>query len=537
MTDFKANTATAENNGAIRPTPPAGPCAVVIFGAAGDLTKRLVVPALYNLMRTGLLAENFAVIGVDLADLTAAQWSAGLSETLHSFITTPGSEFEIDSVDTEAWNRLAASMLYLRGDLTADASYAQLSALLDTVQAQHGTQGNVLFYLAVSDRFFATIVDHLGRAQLVDETTTGADARRWRRVVVEKPFGHDLASAQQLNADILKTLREEQVYRIDHFLGKETVQNIMAVRFANGLFEPVWNRDHIDHVQITVAETVGVEARGRFYEQTGCLRDMVPNHLFQLLGMIAMDPPISFSAEAIRSRKFDVFAALRPLTPEDAVRGQYARGEVLGKSVNAYREEPDVATDSNAETYVALRLAIDNWRWAGVPFYLRTGKYLTQHCTEIAVRFKQAPYSLFRNTAVGALGPNWLVLRIQPDEGISLEFDVKRPGPEIELTPVSMDFSYSDWFAKEPNVGYETLLYDCMTGDATLFQRADTVAAGWRAVQPVLDAWKAAPAHGFPNYAAGTAGPAAADDLLRRDDNRSWRPIGGTGCKPRYTVT
>lgn len=528
------STATGTNriSGAIRSTPPAGPCAMVIFGAAGDLTKRLVVPALYNLVRTGLLAEDFAVIGVDLADLTAAQWSASLSDTLHGFIATPGSEFEIDSVDADAWNRLAQRMFYLRGDLTADATYTQLSTLLDQVAAQHGTQGNVLFYLAVSDRFFAIIIRHLGRAQLVDETATGAVGACWRRVVVEKPFGHDLASAQLLNADILKTLREEQIYRIDHFLGKETVQNIMAVRFANGLFEPVWNRDHIDHVQITVAETVGVEARGRFYEQTGCLRDMVPNHLFQLLGMIAMDPPTSFSAEAIRSRKFDVFAALRPLTPDDAVRGQYAHGEVLGTAVNAYREEPNVAADSNTETYVALRLAIDNWRWAGVPFYLRTGKYLTQHCTEIAVRFKQAPYSLFRNTAVSALGPNWLVLRIQPDEGISLHFDVKRPGPEIELTPVSMDFSYRDYFAKEPNVGYETLIYDCMTGDATLFQRADTVEAGWRAVQPVLDAWQAAREPNFPNYAAGSAGPAAADALLQHDGWREWRPLGGD-LKPK----
>ncbi|MDB6062030.1 MAG: glucose-6-phosphate dehydrogenase [Verrucomicrobiaceae bacterium] len=537
----------------IHAVPPAGPCAVVIFGAGGDLTKRLVAPALYNLARTHLLPENFALIGVDLADLTAEQWRDNLHTTLKGFIDATSSEFVIDSIDERAWNWLSERMSYVKGDITDGAVYTQLATALEQVAAQHKTQGNVLFYLAVADRFFATVVDHLGRAQLVtenkpvtetkpatDKPSTGnteteknnsatANAENansnWRRVVIEKPFGHDLGSAKALNADILKTLREEQIYRIDHFLGKETVQNIMAVRFANGLFEPIWNRDHIDHIQITVAETVGVETRGRFYEQTGCLRDMVPNHVFQLLGMIAMEPPTSFSADAIRSRKFDVFASLRPLQPEDAVRGQYAAGTVLDKSVRAYREEPNVAPDSNIETYVALKLAIDNWRWAGVPFYLRTGKYLTRRDTEIAVRFKQAPYSLFEHTEVDALSPNWLILQIQPDEGISLQFNAKRPGPSIDLAPVSMDFSYKDWFEKEPNVGYETLIYDCMIGDPTLFQRADTVEAGWRVVQPILDAWGATKEKDFPNYVAGSSGPAAADELIQRDGNRQWRPI------------
>ena len=347
-------------------------------------------------------------------------------------------------------------------------------------------------------------------------------------MVIEKPFGHDLASAKALNAEILKTLREHQIYRIDHFLGKETVQNIMALRFANGLFEPIWNREHIDHVQITASETVGVERRGKFYEKTGALRDMVPNHLFQLLSMTAMEPPISFDAEAVRAKKAEVIQAIQPLTPEralqDAVRGQYAAGTVLGKPVRAYRNEPDVAPDSVTETYIACKLMIDNWRWAGVPFYLRTGKYMTSRRTEIAIRFHQAPYALFRGTDVERLNPNWMILRIQPDEGIELAFAAKRPGPTVKLSTVSMDFAYKTFFKMAPNTGYETLIYDCMIGDATLFQRADNVEAGWRAVQPILDAWANARPADFPNYVAGSSGPAAADELLARDGH-AWRPL------------
>ena len=330
---------------------------------------------------------------------------------------------------------------------------------------------------------------------------------QWRRVVIEKPFGHDLPSAKALNAEILKTLQEHQIYRMDHFLGKETVQNIMALRFANGLFEPLWNRQHIDHVQITAAETVGVERRGKFYEQTGALRDMVPNHMFQLLALTAMEPPISFDAEAVRSKKAEVIQAIRPVTPEramkDAVRGQYDAGTVLGKQVQAYRSEPDVAPDSNTETYVAWKLQIDNWRWAGVPFYLRTGKYLRRRWTEIAIRFHQAPYTLFRGTHVEQMNPNWMILRIQPDEGIALQFAAKRPGPTVTLGNVSMDFAYKTYFAMAPNTGYETLLYDCMIGDATLFQRADNIEAGWRAVQPILDFWASNPPKDFPQLCRG----------------------------------
>jgi glucose-6-phosphate 1-dehydrogenase len=354
--------------------------------------------------------------------------------------------------------------------------------------------------------------------------------KTWRRVIVEKPFGHDLASAKMLNAHIQRVLGEDQIFRIDHFLGKDTVQSIMAFRFANGLFEPIWNRDRIDHVQITVAETVGVERRGSFYEQTGALRDMVPNHLFQLLAMVAMEPPTSFDAEAVRTRKAEVIEAIRPILPEDAVRGQYGPGAVNGELARAYRDEPDVAPDSVTETFVAMKLAIDTWRWSGVPFYLRTGKHMGRRTSEIAIRFKSAPMAPFRGTGMDAFGPDWLVLQIQPDEGISLQFDVKRPGPRVELAPVRMDFKYADWFRAEPNVGYETLLYDCMTGDATLFQRADMVEACWRAVQPIIDDWHQRTPADFPNYASGSAGPASSDTLLAMG-GRSWRPLN-TGTEP-----
>ncbi len=507
-----------------RKAKPPGPCAMVIFGAGGDLTKRLLVPALYNLGRTGLLPEQFAIVGVDAVDQDAAAWSKSLHDMLQSFVGNAASESRIDAVDDAAWKRLADAMTYLKGDFNDPGLYEKLHAHLHDLARAQQTQGNVLFYLAVADRFFGPIVENLGHAGLLDEELRDAQPQRWRRAVIEKPFGHDLASASALNTRIRRVLREEQIYRIDHFLGKETVQSIMAFRFANGLFEPIWNRDRIDHVQITVSETVGVEHRGKFYDATGALRDMVPNHVFQLLAMVAMEPPSGFDAPAIRSRKADVFAALRSVRPEDAVRGQYGPGAVLGKQVGTYREEPDVAHDSNTETYVAMRLAIENWRWAGVPFYLRTGKHLAGRLTEIAIRFKPAPFAPFESTDVGALPPNWLVLHIQPNEGISLQFEVKRPGPVVDLAAVQMAFHYDDWFPREPNVGYETLIYDVMIGDQTLFNRADMIEETWRVVQPVLDAWAADPPRHFPNYASGSDGPQAAGALLRQD-HRAWRPL------------
>ncbi len=505
--------------------PSADACAMVIFGAAGDLTKRLVTPALYNLMQGGSLPDNFVLIGVDLADGTAESWATHLHEMLESFVGNVSAEFDVDHIDEKAWKRLASKMRYIQGDMTQPALYGEIGKALKDAEKKDGTCGNAIFYLAVPDRFFGTVVEQLGKAGLTDQQEDeGASDKYWRRVVIEKPFGHDLASAKALNAQILKTLDEDQIYRIDHFLGKETVQNIMTFRFANGLFEPIWNRDRIDHVQITVAETVGVELRGKFYEATGALRDMVPNHVFTLLAMVAMEPPAGFDAASIRNKKAELFAAMPAVKPGNAVRGQYDSGTVLGKKVSAYRKEPNVAPDSNVETYVAMRLEIDNWRWAGVPFLIRTGKHMTERKSEIAIRFKQAPYTAFQNTPVDTLPPNWLVLRIAPNEGISLQFEVKRPGPEVELTAVKMDFRYDDWFPPVPNVGYETLIHDVMIGDPTLFMRADMVEEAWRIVQPVLDEWAKKKAD-FPNYASGSAGPEAAEDLIYRDVKHGWRSL------------
>jgi glucose-6-phosphate 1-dehydrogenase len=500
----------------------APPCAMVIFGAAGDLTKRLVVPALYNLANDHRLSEEFHLVGVDLTDISAEQWRTHLTDAMTGYVAGDG-EFHLDEFVSTTWRWLTERMSYLPGDLDNPETYRRLGEHLAGLDKAAGTAGNRLFYLAVADRFFGPTIAALGAADLVSESHD-----QWRRVIVEKPFGHDLASAKALNIEILKTLRERQIYRIDHFLGKETVQNIMALRFANGLFEPLWNRQQIDHVQITVAETVGVERRGKFYEKTGALRDMVPNHLFQLLAMTAMEPPISFDADEVRSKKTDVIQAIKPLDSAqvvtEVVRGQYGVGRVLGKEVRAYRQEPNVASNSTTETYVACELNIDNWRWAGVPFYLRTGKYMKRRSTEIAIRFHQAPYALFRGTNVERMHPNWMILRIQPDEGIALEFAAKHPGPAVMLDTVSMDFAYKTYFKIASETGYETLIYDCMIGDATLFQRADTVEAGWKAVQPILDTWADNPPRDFPNYIAGSEGPAAADDLLARH-GRAWRPL------------
>lgn len=505
--------------------PPADACAMVVFGADGDMAKRLLVPALYNLSRTEVLPEKFALIGADLAEGTAESWREHLYDMMKTFVGNATAEFDINRIDEAAWKRLAEKMSYVQGDLTKPELYEKIRAALGDAEKAHGTQGNAIFYLAVADRFFGIAVEQLDKAKLTDQGEgKNGKPQFWRRVVIEKPFGHSLDSARELNTSILRTLHEDQIFRIDHFLGKDTVQSITAFRFANGLFEPIWNRDRIDHVQITIAETVGVEERGKFYEGTGALRDMVPNHVFTLLSMVAMEPPTGFDAAAIRTKKAELFAAMPAVKPAQAVRGQYGDGTVLGKKVKAYRNEPNVATNSNIETYVAMRLEIDNWRWAGVPFYFRTGKHLSQRTTEVAIRFKQAPYAAFRNTPVETLRPNWLVLRIAPDEGISLQFEVKSRGPIVDLTAVKMDFHYDDWFPKQANVGYETLLYDVMIGDPTLFMRADMVEQAWRIVQPVLDAWTAEKGT-ILGYDSGSDGPKAADELLVQDGGREWRPL------------
>ena len=500
----------AVRNGQVAP-----PCAMVIFGAAGDLTKRKLIPALYNIAKSNLLPREFAVIGVARADLNDESLRARMREDIKKYAT--------GEVDPQIWDWLERHLYYVRGTFSDPETYERLRRCLDEVEQNHGTRGNVFFYLATAPEAFAEIVRHLGEAGLTQEHDG-----RFRRVIVEKPFGRDLNSARQLNAELSQVLGEHQIYRIDHYLGKETVQNILVFRFANGIFEPIWNRQYIDHVQITAAETVGVEGRGGYYESSGALRDMVPNHLFQLLTLTAMEPPVSFDADAVRDEQSKILEAVQPLEPEqvlrDAVRGQYGAGEIGGVRVPAYRTEPGVNPHSNTETNVALRLQIENWRWADVPFYLRTGKRLAKRTTEIAIQFKRAPLKLFRDTPVDQLMPNWLIITIQPEEGISLSFGAKVPGPVVQIGLVNMDFDYADYFGATPSTGYERLLYDCMLGDATLFQRADMVDAAWRVVNPIQDVWAALPARNFPNYPAGSWGPREADELLERE-GRQWRRI------------
>ena len=487
---------------------PAPPCTLVIFGAAGDLTKRLLMPALYNLAGGGLLDEGFRILGVDHNDKSDEDLRSELTETMDSFARDRTGEFHPDHIDPKVWGFVRERIRFLKGDFEDPAAYEALAKAVS---------GNVVFYLAVAARFFGPVVDGLGQAGLLKETD-GA----FRRVVIEKPFGSDLASARALNARILRQGEESQFYRIDHFLGKETVQSILAIRFANGMLEPVWRADHVDHVEITAAETIGVEERGAFYEATGALRDMVPNHLVQIFSMIAMEPPASLDAEDVRDAKAAVVKAVRPVPPEDAVRGQYAAGSEQGQAVKGYREEPHVAPDSHTETYAALKLTVDTPRWRGVPFYLRTGKRLGRRLTEAAVHFKPSPTGLFPDLGE-ARGPHGNVMRltIDPEQGIHTGFNVKRPGPRMRIAPVETAFYYGDAFEEAPSVGYETLLYDCMIGDPTLFQRADQIEAGWAAVEPLLRAWTEGPAE---TYAAGSSGPKGADALLAREGHR-WLPL------------
>lgn len=508
---------TSTNDGE-RPEQVASPAVMVIFGGAGDLTKRKLVPALYNLASQGLLPKGFAVVGVSRREMTSEEYRERLGRDLREFGTGP--------VDSSLWHWLAERIYYHRGDAMDPEMYGRVRELLGQIDERHGTGGNYFYYLATSPSHFSTIVRQLGDAGLSRQ-----EASRWRRVVIEKPFGRDLDSARRLNREISEVLDEGQIYRIDHYLGKETVQNILVFRFANGIFEPIWNRRYIDHVQITAAETVGVEDRGPYYEDSGALRDMVPNHLFQLVSLTAMEPPISFDANAVRDEQAKILHAVQPLSPEEVlsrtVRGQYGEGALDGGRVPGYRQESRVDPASSTETFVAMKLLIDNWRWADVPFYLRTGKRMPRRVTEIAIQFKRAPFVLFRDTPVGQLTPNRLVLTIQPEEGISLSFGAKTPGAIVRIGSVDMDFAYADYFGVTPSTGYERLLHDCMTGDATLFQRADMVEAGWRVVTPILDVWKALPPRNFPNYAAGSEGPAAARELLERDARRC-RDLGSS---------
>ena len=491
------------------------PCAFVIFGVTGDLAHRLVVPALYNLAANDLLPDHFCIVGIARKALSSEELSASLMKGLHQFATR--------KVDDAIARRLLACVTCIEADPTDPASFDAMRERLDEIEAVRKTGGNRLFYLATPPSGFLPISRELGRTGMLTENGS------WRRLVVEKPFGTDLASAQALNRELLDLVGEHQIYRIDHYLGKETVQNILVLRFANGMFEPIWNRNHIDHIQITVDERLGVGHRGSFYDATGALRDMVPNHLFQLLSLVAMEPPTKFDAHSVRSEKANVLAAIQTQTEAEAlqnsVRGQYRAGKVGDTEIDDYRKTRDVRPGSTTETYAALKLTIDNWRWAGVPFYLRTGKALGVKRTEIAIKFKQAPFAMFRDTPVDRLSQNFLIISTEPTEGITLQFNTKVPGPAIDIDGVEMKFLYKDYFKVKPSTGYETLIYDCMIGDNILFQRADSVEAGWQAVQPFLDAWRNAGGKGLKVYEPGSEGPEEANDLMERD-GRSWRKLG-----------
>ena len=492
----------------LRPSPP---CAIVIFGAAGDLTKRKLLPAIYNLKASGLLPRQFAVVGVARKEKSHEQFREEQTKDIREFATR--------SVDEASWKEIRDTLYYQAGEFTDPATYSELGTLLMDVARDHVTRGNVLFYLATPPDFFGEIVKRLGEAGL---TRQAGDS--WRRVVIEKPFGRDLDSARALNAELRAVLEESQIYRIDHYLGKETVQNILVFRFANGLFEPIWNRQYIDHVQLMVAETVGVEDRGNYYETAGVLRDMVQNHMFQLLSLLAMEPPISFEADAVRDEKVKVLHAVRPMRPDEVfertVRGQYGPGTVGPQVVRAYREEPKVSPTSGTETYAAMALFVENWRWAGVPFYLRSGKRLARRDTELMIQFRRPPLRLFEGSAIREIEPNRLVMHIQPDEGIEIQIKAKRPGTAIDLETVKLDFSYKDFGKTSVATGYERLLYDCMVGDGTLFHRTDMVEAAWKIATPILDVWQERAPSGFPNYQAGSWGPAAADRLVQMGGRR-----------------
>jgi glucose-6-phosphate 1-dehydrogenase len=493
------------------------PCQLIIFGASGDLTNRKLLPAIYNLAQADLLPPSFNVVGFARNAMSEDDFRGCLRKA----VATSG---DIRVRDEAIVERLAARTNYVAGDFHDAAAYAKLKAALDTYDRQFNTGGNRIFYIATPASLFGDIVERLHGVGLASADADG----RFTRIVVEKPFGRDFASAKMLNDTMLRYVDEGQIYRIDHYLGKETVQNILVFRFANGIFEPIWNRRYVDHVQIIVAESLGIEGRGNFYEETGVVRDIIQNHALQLLSLVAMEPPTSFDARDFRDEKIRVIEAIRPIALEDVrsqtVRGQYGPGYSSGADAVGYRQEPGVSPDSMTPTYAAFRLFVDNWRWADVPFYIRSGKRMPKRLTEIAIQFKRAPHLPFRRSQVDELTGNTLALRIQPDEGIALKFGAKVPGPSMRIRSVNMDFGYGATFGREDASPYERLILDCMKGDQTLFDRADGVEAAWSLIDPVLSTWQSDRSVSFPNYAAGTWGPQEADELLTRDGRR-WRRL------------
>ncbi len=500
----------------LRRTP--DPCAMVIFGASGDLTERKLIPALFYLSRERMLPAGFSVIGCARTPSTDEQFRQEMAEAVKKFLhLTAESDAFVEG--------FGKGLHYIADNFNDPKAYEQLKAVLESLDQERGTAGNRLFYLATPPSFFPVIVKHLGAAGLAKPKVPGTT---WTRIIIEKPFGQSLGSALELNRAVTGVFDEDQVYRIDHYLGKETVQNLLVFRFANGIFEPFWNRRYIDHVQIAVAEELGVENRGAYYEEAGLLRDMIQNHVLQVLSLVAMEPPATFEATAVRDEKAKVMRALRPIrferVPEFVVRGQYVEGFVGGKKVPAYRSEPKVSPASNTETFAAFKLFIDNWRWADVPFYLRSGKRLPKRISEISIQFRRVPHLLFRGAGAEGIEPNILAIRIQPNEGISLKFCAKLPGTTMQIRPVEMEFLYGESFGAAPPTAYETLLLDCMLGDATLFNRDDGVELSWEFVDPILDRWKQDGPNGLAFYPAGSWGPAEADDFVERD-GRQWRRL------------
>ena len=501
------------------------PCVFVIFGASGDLTRRKLLPALYNLAVSHLLPPGMSIVGFALTEVTEEQFRASMREAVSSFSRRK-------PIDEAVWEDFVSRLHYVTGKFEDPAAYARLREKLELLDRTNGTRGNRIYYLAIPPSAFHAVNDNLAAAGMVADS-----ADRYARVIIEKPFGRDLASAEALNADLHRTLSERQIFRIDHYLGKETVQNIVAMRFGNAIFEPLWNRNHIDHVQITAAEDIGVEARGKFYEEAGASRDIVQNHLLQLLMVTAMEPPVAFKADEVRDEKVKVLRALKPIRGADvktrAVRGQYGPGNFAGQPVPGYRQEANVSPRSTVETFVAMRLEVDNWRFAGVPIYVRAGKRLAKRCTEISVHFKHVPHALLTQGAMGIgeaspIEPDVRAVRIQPDEGITLRFAAKVPGPTMTLRPVTMDFRYGSTFGGSGPEAYERLILDALLGDPTLFARADEVSAAWRFMTPILEAWENEQPPELAAYAAGTWGPQAAFDLIERD-GRAWRRL--CGCR------